>query len=144
MPLVDITLNPRYRLGQRSDENAAPLSNILTRTRVKEHFARDLPALLVRHGGELGLAPETPPEAVQVMQHEYGEDDVNVANLWVKLQFSEDCPELNERHRIRDRVYELLIGWFWEQGFEPENFIVDLFWGPTNGRGAVNGVDIEW
>lgn len=141
MPLIDITLKPGYRMKMRT---ADPNFTVPADVTVKFHFAEALPALLVDHAEELGLATDTPPEGIQVMRHDYDEYDVNVANVWVKFQFSEDQPQLAERLRIRDRLYELLIGWFRSRELEPENFVMDLFWGPTNGRGSVDGVEIEW
>ena len=75
MPLIDITLNPKYCIRQ-SRGNARPDKHFTSRL-VKHSFARALPDLLVQHAGALGLDDGTPPEGVQVMNHNYGPDDVN-------------------------------------------------------------------
>lgn len=145
MPLIDITTKRDYRLDLQEAEGLdLALSSDLTHTWIKVHFANDLPLLLVDHAVELGLDPSTPPEGIQIIQHSYGEFDVNAANVWIKIQFSKERPDLNERLRIRDLFYEIIIEWFHEQGFEPEDIVMDLFWGPTNGCGSVNGVEIKW
>ncbi len=139
MPLVDITVNPDYRFRQPwelFDEG---------KTRVwLSYFAGDLPNLLVRHADELGLDSDTPPEGIQVMMHDYGARDVNIADVWIKVQFSEECPEMEERLRIRDQLYGILAQWFHRRNLALGNFVMDIFWGPTNGRGTVSGVEIEW
>ena len=145
MPLVDITLKPGYRmkmLGMKDPHTTA--HETITHDMVKGRFARALPTLLVEHAQRLGLDPTTPPEGVQVMCHDYALYDVNTANVWIKFQFSEERHPLEERRYITDRLYNLLIEWFREQELEPENFMIDLFWGPTNGMGTVNGREIVW
>lgn len=144
MPLVDITLRPGYEIHVSGMCPHFTLDRERTRQLIKDDFAQALPSLLVEHAEDLGLDLDTPPEGVQVMRHDYDEGDVNVANVWVKIRLSEEHPPGHERRRIRDLLYELLIGWFREQELDPENFVMDLFWGPTNGRGTVDGTEIVW
>jgi hypothetical protein len=125
----------------RDDVSAAPE---ITRDMVKYHFARALPGLFVENAQLLRLGPDTPPEGVQVQNHDYGELDVNVANVWVKIQLSETQPDTMEHCHIRDALYDILIAWFVSRDLIPEDFVMDLFWGPTNGKGVVNGVEIVW
>jgi hypothetical protein len=140
MPLVDITFNPGYAL--RRAGGSPPMSIESTRYVVQRDFAQMLPRLLVENARKLMLDLDTPPEGVQVQNHDYGEFDVNIANVWIKIQLSESQPDKSTR--IRDALYDLLVGWFISRGLAPENFVMDLLWGPTSGKGVVNGVEIAW
>ena len=95
-----------------------------------------------------GMDAATPEGGVQVQFHDYGEDDINVADLWIKVQFSELPPHEQARFDIRDAVFRAIVDAFHglrAHGVElPKNFILDVFWGPTNGCGSVNGTHIEW
>jgi hypothetical protein len=144
MPLVDITLKPNFCLKLADMHSDVWSSAEITRMLVKYHFARALPGLFVENAEALGLDTTTPPEGIQVQNHDYGEFDVNVANVWVRIQLSESLPDEEERFRIRDVLYDILVNWFAVQGFYPEGFVMDLFWGPTNGKGVVDSVKIEW
>lgn len=142
MPLVDITLKPGYCIKVlRQGWSHTPHA---TGDIVKGQFAHAIPHLFVEHAKKLRLSADTPAEGIQVMRHDYDEGDVNIANVWVKVQFSERHAWWWRRKRIRNRLYSILTGWFREYGFELEDFVLDIFWGPTNGKGTVNGVEIEW
>lgn len=146
MPLVDITLKNGYRAKSLTSDRfrTARLSKEMTLRIVRVDFGSALPRILIDNAAELGLDPTTPPEGVQVMHHDYGPFDLNTATVWVKLQYSEDCPTPEERLRIRDRLYSLFMEWFAQHNVVPEDFVIDIFWGPTNGRGVVGGVEIVW
>ena len=113
---------------------------------IGQDFASELPDLLVGSAASLGLDPKTRPEGIQVMVHAFGPYDVNVPNIWVKIQLSDDRSVApGEQRRIRDRLYDLLVGWFTIQEYAPGDFVMDLMWGPpTNGRGTVGGALFVW
>jgi hypothetical protein len=141
MPLVDITMKSDYEI-RRVDGIA---DQGVTHHKIKTVFSQEFPGLLVKHGEELGLDPDTTPaEGIQVMNHNYGDYDVNIPDLWIKVQFGERRPNKAKRIQIRDTLYDLIVEWFAERGMILENFVMDLFWGPTNGRGTVDGVDFAW
>lgn len=144
MPLIDITLNPGYHMPTDNQSGRSELDYKQTQLLVKNVFARSLPGLMVDNAWQLGLDPTTPADGVQVMCHDYGMYTVNGANVWIKIQFSEDRPSEDERLRIRDLLYIMLIEWFHVRGYTPDGIMMDLFWGPSNGKGSVNGVEIEW
>jgi hypothetical protein len=141
MPLIDITMKSTYEI-RRVDGTC--LDQGVTHHKIKTVFSAEFPSLLVEHAKKLGLDADTPAEGIQVMNHNYGDYDVNIANLWIKVQFSENTPNKAKRIEIRDTLYDLIVEWFAERGMILENFIMDLFWGPTNGRGTVDGVEIVW
>ena len=142
MPLVDIWLKPGYCIKVAGSD--MPHSAKATGVIVKGQFAHSLPDLFVQNAEALRLESGTEPEGVQVMPHDYPEGTVNAANIWVKVQFSEECPSELEWQHVRDRLYELIWGWFSQQRFLPENLMLDIFWGPSHGIGTVDGVDIDW
>lgn len=149
MPLVDITIKPDCRLrliGEEPNEvrGGDETRELLTRGILKVDFALALPELLIKHAVELRLDPNTKPDGVQVMHHDFGAYDVNIPDVWVKIQFSEECPTWDGREPIRDLLHNILVGWFRGMGYELDDFVVDLFWGPTNGKGTVNGTEIVW
>ncbi len=146
MPLVDVFLKPGFRLMLLDMNNKGNFFKTESETNliVKRDFAPALPMILVKYAKLIGLDANTPPEGVQVMCHNYGEYDINIANVWVKVQFSERMPSEDIRKIIRDKLYEEFINWFIDAGFIPQDFVMDLFWGPTNGKGVVDGVKIEW
>lgn len=141
MPLIDITMKSDYRIRCAND---TCLGVSVTHHKIKTVFSQELPSLLVKHAEKLGLDAGTPAEGIQIMNHDYGDYDVNIANLWIKVQFSERLPNKEKRIQIRDTLYGLIVEWFAERDMILENFVMDLFWGPTHGRGTVNGVEINW
>ncbi|MFZ3009991.1 MAG: hypothetical protein WA030_03170 [Candidatus Microsaccharimonas sp.] len=144
MPLIDITMKPGYRMRLKKTRGVVSATPNVTRIMIKQHFSQALPELLVANVAKLGLDLDTPSEGIQVMNHNYGDYDVNVANVWIKFQFSEPQPELGERLRIRNQLYALIMGWFEFKELIPEDFIMDILWGPTNGKGVIDGVEILW
>lgn len=141
MPLVDVTLNPRFSLrtvdGRLLGVN--PTQDI-----VKRVFAPAIPGLLINNADTLSIVgADMAPEAVQVQNHNFGPDDVNTPDIWMKIQLTKEAPE-KERIRIRDHLYEVLKGWFVSNNYALDNFVLDVFWCSTNGRGTVNGVELEW
>lgn len=141
MPLVDVTYKPGYQLA--TIDGSKPCLD--TKKIIFCDFGANIPALLVNHKDSLGLGEKTPEDGVQVQMHEYGQYDINIAEVWVKIHFSEEMPNLEERERIRNNVYMFLACWFGDAGYIlPNDFVVDVIWGPTNGCGHVNGTTIEW
>jgi hypothetical protein len=144
MPLVDITIMPGYRIQLVKMRDKVFAAAEITHKLVCCHFARALPDILVKNARILKLDPRTPPEGIQVQSHEFGKFDVNVPNVWIKVQLSENQPDEIECFRIRDELYRILVEWFTDQDYTPEDFVLDLLWGPTNGKGVVKGVEIMW
>lgn len=142
MPLIDVIVNPRFKLQRRP--GLSGLSEAATVFVIKSDFARSLPALMVEHAVALGLDPNTPNEGVQVMNHNYDTYDVNPATVWVKFQFSEEMPAEEERIRIRDHLYDLIVKWFYDREYRIHGLVIDLLWGPTNGKGMVGVTTIDW
>lgn len=142
MPLIDVTLKHDYWLHTKDDGLVPPHS---TRDFVRKNFAPALPKFFVDHAKDFGMDPDTPADGIQVQNHDYDSDDINIAQIRVKVQFSADMPEEPERFRICDSIFNALTELFVEAGFlVPNDFVVDVFWGPTNGRGCVNGTPFEW
>jgi hypothetical protein len=142
MPLVDVYARPGFRLVQRYGRHVGILPPVETRMIIRQGFGRAIPSLLVGNCDKIGLDQGTTATAVQVMKHEFEPDDDNIPDIWVKVQFTEPCPEVWQP--IRDAVYQLLCEWFTERGYDVPNFVVDIFWGPGHGRGTVSGEEIEW
>ena len=141
MPLIDLTHRPGLKL---TTEDGGEHSGIISLELLKRIGAQ-LPGLFAQNANCYGLSERTAEDAVQVMFHQYGEHDVNTADLWIKVQFSESPPALKERKRIRDAVFNDLVRTFEELGLDaPESFVIDLLWGPTHGKGRIKGSQIVW
>ncbi len=144
MPLIQLWLNPGYRLPVIGAEGEG-LGADVTRMIVRDDFAQALPGLFVQHVQELRLELTTPPEAVQVTRHDFSKGDVNVPGIWVVVQFTEEPPAWDGRKPIRNALYGWIMDWFREQELDAsEGLVIDIFWGPSHGRGVVNGVTIKW
>lgn len=138
MPLITVKMRPNLVLPEIQDA-------YWTRNFVFYLFGPLLPELFALNCKEFGMDPGTPEDGVQVEFEFYGQDTINPADVWIKVQFSEKRPWPWKRIRIRDRVYNAIVGLFHEMKVQPPaNLMLDIFWGPTNGRGTVNGVPIEW
>jgi len=141
MPLIDVTLKPGFTLCQTDG------SELVTATRmiIRKEFGPALPELFVRNAEFFRMDGDTPSDGVQVQFHDYDEDDINVADVWVKVQFSEEQVDKSVRVIIRNAVFTAIVDWFDGLGIAvPDNFVLDVFWGPTHGCGSVNGKYIEW
>ena len=146
MPLIDVTHRPDYAFPQSGVYRAnMELGHQATRDFIRKVFAPSLPKLFVKNCTDYGMDPDTPEDGVQVQLHEYGEHDVNVADIWIKVQLSESYPAWGEAPRIRDAVNDALVELFHAHGLNvPDNYILDVFWGPSHGCGSMNGKYIEW
>lgn len=111
---------------------------------IKVHLSEELPGLMVQNTAKLGLDPATSGVAVMVINENFGDFTVNASGVWFSVQFSEDAPSLRERKRIRDNFDAILKKWFADRYLALDDYTIDLFWGPTNGRGIVNGEEIVW
>lgn len=141
MPLIDVTLRPGYVFSDTDGRNFGPQS---TRQFIRKTFGPELPGLFVRNSARFNLEPGTPEVGIQVQFHDYDADDLNVPDIWIKVQFSEERPKKSGLD-IRDAVFGAIVGVFHNRGLRvPDNFVLDVFWGPTNGCGSVNGTYIEW
>ncbi len=137
MPLIDITLKPPGTIF--FGEVPGPSHDPMARLGAVRQFAKTLPALLTADCPRYGLDHDTPSDGVAIMFHDFTQDDINVPDVWLEFRFSEDRPDLAERHRIRDELYVLV-----RAGIPGLDVVIDLFWGPTNGKGKVNGTEIAW
>jgi hypothetical protein len=145
MPLIDVTLRPGYEFPEAEVAGISSEGPIMARIFIRKVFGPELPALFVSNHAEFGMDENTPEEGVQVQFHDYEEDDINIADVWIKVQFSEEPPGESMKFTIRDAVYDAVANLFVAHGLAvPNNFILDIFWGPTNGRGTVNGTAINW
>ena len=142
LPLIDITLRPGFSLLLAGEGRYTPAE---TRFVVRELIGPTLPMLFVMNCHEFGMNSETPEAAVQVRFHDYGKDDVNIADLWIVVRFGEEAPARLRRIEIRDAVCKTIIDLIASHGAKvPDNFMIDLFWGPTHACGTVNGTMINW
>lgn len=142
MPLIDITIKPGVQLKER---NGSPFSLGTSRPFLHRVIGPELPGLFVRHRTTFGMDNDTPKDAVQVMFHNFTEHDINVPDVWMKVQFTEEQTDERSRHFIRDAVFKAIVELFHRRGANmPDNFVLDVFWGPTHGCGTVNGSYIEW
>ena len=139
MPLIKLKHRPGFRFpgvsGRMGPEAA--------RTFLRQDFGRALPAFFARYGAEFGI--DVVPEAgVQVECDTFGEDDINVPDLWLDIRLSEEPPGEQERIRIRRTMYAALTRLLRELGKEVPDFVIDVSWGPSSGQGTVDGELIEW
>lgn len=142
LPLINITLRPGFSLLLAEEGRYTPAE---TRLVVRELIGPALPTLFIMNCREFGMDSETPEPAVQVQFHDYDKDDVNIADLWIVVRFGEEAPAKPRRIEIRDAVCKTIIDLITSHGARvPDNFIVDIFWGPTHGCGTVNGAMINW
>lgn len=140
MPLIDITLRRGFQFKKVGGGTVTSTDLLVRRT-----LGPELPTLFARNSAAFGMGDHTPEDGVQVQFHRYGPDDINIADLWVKAQLSEEPPNVAERARIRDRMLDAIVDMV--HGHElimPDNFVLDVLWGPTSGCGSVNGKFIEW
>jgi hypothetical protein len=140
MPLIDVTQSRNFRF-KRSDGDAVIAADVL----VRRTLGPELPALFARNSAAFGMGDHTPEDGVQVQFHRYGPDDLNTADLWIKVQLSEEPPSADERIRIRNAMFSALVDMIHAHGLiMPDSFVLDVLWGPTSGCGSVNGTFIEW
>lgn len=139
MPLIDVTLKPGFTLTSKD--------GLIRHTRhfIRKVFGPELPGLFVKNSELFGMDTNTPEDGVQVQFHDYDEDDINVADIWIKVQFSEEQRDRSTRLDIRNEVFDVIVDQLKAHGFQrPDNIVLDVFWGPTHGYGCVNGTVIEW
>ena len=142
MPLIDVTVKPGYVFPEDQKHYAAPATAMYF---VRRNFAPDLPALFMANKSKFGLDATTPQEGVQVQIHTYDEFDVNVADLWVKVQLTEAPPRKAARLAICKAMHDALVALLHEFGYEvPNNFMLDVFWGPGHGCGTIDGTYTQW
>ena len=95
LPLVNIVSEPKFLTGRSS---------------VAYQLGAALPALFVANEQRLRLDPGTPEVAVQVMFAKYGELDINTAEVWVLITFTEDGLTEDQQEDVRQVLRELLYG----------------------------------
>lgn len=142
MPLIDVTVRPGYSFPELSNRQQQPAA---TRDFVRTVLGPMLPGLFIEYREALGLDDTMPLEAVQVQFHDFGEDDINIPDIWIKIQFSEEQLDQSTRMIVRSAVRDMLDDLFTEYGVSvPANFAVDLLWASTHGFGSVSGVNFAW
>ena len=146
MPLIDVTRRPSYTFPEFVDGlGSAKLGQEATKDFIQDEFAPSLPKIFAQNCTDFGMDHDTPEDGVQVQLHEYGVCDVNVADIWIKVQFSEVYPSCYRAQEIRDSVNRAIVELFHSHDLMvPDNYILDVFWGPSHGCGSVNGTFIEW
>lgn len=146
MPLIDVTRRPSYVFPEAVGYlGGTEMARQATTDFFQTVFAPAIPKLFAQNSADFGMDHDTPEDGVQVQLHEYGMFDVNVADIWIKVQFSEPYPARGEASRIRDAVNDAIVELFHTHGLNaPDNYILDVFWGPSHGCGSVNGKYIEW
>ena len=146
MPLIDVTRRPSYVFPESVGYlGGTEMARQATTDFIQTVFAPALPKLFAQNCADFGMDHDTPEDGVQVQLHEYGEHDVNVADIWIKIQFSEPYPGETLARAIRDAVNYDIGELFHIHGLDiPYNYILDVFWGPSHGCGSVNGTYIEW
>lgn len=144
MPLVALWLQPGYEIGLTDIEPGAVATSVATYMLIHRDLANSLPELFVDNAGILGLVPDTPLNGVQITNFDFGPYDVNTPSIWLDIRFSEARPDEMQCQTIREKLYELIMNWFKERDLAPDNLVIDLAWGPTHGKGTVDGVEIKW
>jgi hypothetical protein len=146
MPLIDVTRRPSYVFPEAVGYlGGTEMARQVTTDFFQTVFAPAIPKLFAQNSADFGMDHDTPEDGVQVQLHEYGMFDVNVADIWIKVQFSDPYPGRGEASRIRDAVNDAIVELFHTHGLNaPDNYILDVFWGPSHGCGSVNGTYIEW
>ncbi len=144
MPLIDVYLRLSYRIRIADDKDQSTLGPDKTRFVIMSDFARSLTYSFYKNREALGLDKDTPFEAIQLMCHDFDKFDLNIPSVWVKVQFTEPLPDKQKRDTIRDIIFDILVDWFTKAGYAADGLVLDLLWGPTSGKGVVNGVIIEW
>ena len=140
MPLIDVTLKPGFRFKQVGGGTVTATETLVRRT-----LGPELPTIFARNCAAFCMGEHTPEDGVQVQFHRYGEDDINVADLWIKVQLSEESPSATERVRIRNAMFDAIVEMIHAHDLVmPDSFVLDVLWGPTSGCGSVNGTFIEW
>lgn len=141
MPLIEVTTRPGLTLPCFTGTGAARA----TRTFIRGSFGARLPFLFALNWEEFGMEERIPEAGVQVRFHEYGQDDINTADLWVVVCLSEDPPkDKNARIAIRNAIFTTITDALRELDMEIPSVVLDVFWGPTSGCGVVRGTVIEW
>ncbi|HEY5695277.1 MAG TPA: hypothetical protein VIQ80_00405 [Candidatus Saccharimonadales bacterium] len=139
MPLIDVMTKRGFRLQVSGSGPMTATGPFLRRT-----LGPQLPKLFASNSAAFGMG-DTPESGVQVTFREFSPDDINTPDLWVKVQLSEEPPEAAEQARIRGAIFDALVGLMHGHNLRaPDNFVLDVLWGPTSGCGSVNGVFIEW
>ncbi|HTJ73334.1 MAG TPA: hypothetical protein VL481_01955 [Verrucomicrobiae bacterium] len=140
MPLIDITQRPGFQFKKIGGGTVTSTDVLVRRT-----LGPELVTVFAHNSAAFGMGDHTPENGVQVQFHRYGPDDINVADLWIKVQLSEEPPNATERVQIRDRMFDAIVTLVHLHDLiMPDNFVLDVLWGPTSGCGSVNGTFIEW
>lgn len=139
MPLIDVMTNPKFVCSRADGLQGA----VATTRFIREQFGLELPAVFAQNSSAFGMGP-TLEAGVQVRFHEYGPEDINTADLWVLVQLSEEPPCAFVRRSIRNAIYTVLLDTLRRLDIQVPSFVLDVFWGPSSGRGIVSGVPIEW
>lgn len=141
MPLIDVTSKPGFRLKKTGDAGYVADTDAF----VRRTLGPELPALFAQNSKAFGMGESVPEDGVQVQFHRYGRDDINTAELWIKVLLSEEPPSAEERVRIRNAIFDALVDLIHSHDLcMPDSFVLDVLWGPTSGCGSVNGTFIEW
>lgn len=139
MPLIDVTLSPRFRFKKIGGNTIVSTDQL-----VRRKLGPELPALFANNSDAFGMG-DTPESGVQVQFHRYGDDDINTADLWVKVQLSEEPPAHDERVRIRNAMFGAIVDMIHAHDLiMPDSFVLDVLWGPTSGCGSIKETFIEW
>ena len=146
MPLIDVTRRPSYVFPESVGYlGGTEMARQATTDFFQTVFAPAIPKLFAQNCADFGMDHDTPEDGVQVQLHDYGEYDVNVADIWILIRFSESYPGEARAQEIRDSVFLAIAELFHDHGLNaPDNYILDVFWGPSHGCGSVNGTYIEW
>lgn len=141
MPLIDVTLKPGFEFKNTLGGMAVQPADRI----VRRFIGPRLPGLFASNSVAFGMGDSVPESGVQVQFHHYGPDDINIADLWIKVQLSEEPPSPDERVRIRNSMFDAIVEMIHAQNLSmPDSFVLDVLWGPTSGCGSVNGTFIEW
>jgi hypothetical protein len=141
MPFIDIYVAPNVMIGklERPSETAS------LRVVARKFFGPSLPQLIVDKAKELALDDNTPADAVQVKHWDHGVDDINITDLSIIVQFSEVLDLTEKREYVRDRLVDITVSWFHDNDYKmPDEFSLDIKWGPMHGVLMINGQYIEY
>jgi hypothetical protein len=142
MLLIEVWANPGYTFPEYR-MNECPRED--TRYLIRKVLGPDIHGLFVSNTARFGMDAGTLKDGVSVNFFYYDEDDINPAQIRIRVLFNGYRPKRTEREVIRDAVHEDIVGAFHALGLEaPSNLMMSVSWRPTSGRGTINGTSIKW
>lgn len=148
MTLIKVTLRQGFAFPEdpEPETGSTEFKSKMTRDFVRKVLVPLLPGVFAQNCANFGMDHGTPEGSVRVQYREDGFYDVNVADLLVKVEFSEVYPGRESALDIRESVKTAIMNVFHRHSLmvPDNNYVLELSWGPSHGFGTVNGTHIEW